>query len=181
MYLTASRPDIMFSVCICAMFQSCPKESHLGLVKRIIRYVKGSLDLGLWYPNNTQFDLVGYCDADFAGSLTDRKSTSGTCQLLGMSLVSWFSKKQNSIALSTTEAEYVAAGCCCAQILWMRQTLSDYGLTFPPTTIYCDSSSAIDLSKNHVHHSRTKHIDIRHHFIRDHQDKKDVSLGTHSH
>ena len=116
-YLTASRPDIMFSVCICARFQSCPKESHLGLVKRIIRYVKGSLDLGLWYPNNTQFDLVGYCDADFAGSLTDRKSTSGTCQLLGMSLVSWFSKKQNSIALSTTEAEYVAAGCCCAQIL----------------------------------------------------------------
>ena len=176
LYLTASRPDIMFSVCICARFQSCPKESHLGLVKRIIRYVKGSLDLGLWYPNNTQFDLVGYCDADFAGSLTDRKSTSGTCQLLGMSLVSWFSKKQNSIALSTTEAEYVAAGCCCAQILWMRQTLSDYGLTFPPTTIYCDSSSAIDLSKNHVHHSRTKHIDIRHHFIRDHQDKKDISL-----
>ena len=109
-------------------------------------------------------------------SLTDRKSTSGTCQLLGMSLVSWLSKKQNSIALSTTEAEYVAAGCCCAQILWMRQTLSDYGLSFPPTTIYCDSSSAIDLSKNHVHHSRTKHIDVRHHFIRDHIDKKDVTL-----
>ena len=124
----------------------------------------------------TQFDLVGYCDADIAGSLTDRKSTSGTCQLLGMSLVSLFSKKQNSIALSTTETEYVAAGYCCAQILWMRQTLSDYGLTFPPTTIYCDSSSAIDLSKNHVHHSRTKHIDIRHRFIRDHQDKKDISL-----
>ena len=176
LYLTASRPDIMFSVCICARFQSCPKESHLGLVKRIIRYVKGSLDLGLWYPNNTQFDLVGYCDVDFAGSLTDRKSTSVTCQLLGMSLVSWFSKKQNSIALSTTEAEYVAAGCCYAQILWMRQIFSDYGLTFPPTTIYCDSSSAIDLSKNHVHHSRTKHIDIQHHFIIDHQDKNDISL-----
>ena len=93
-----------------------------------------------------------------------------------MSLVSWFSKKQNSIALSTTEAEYVAAGCCCAQILWMRQTLSDYGLTFPPTTIYCDSSSAINLSKNHVQHSRTMYIDVRHHFIRDHIDKKDVSL-----
>ena len=70
----------------------------------------------------------------------------------------------------------MSPGCCCAQILWMRQTLSDYGLSFPPTTIYCDSSSAIDLSKNHVHHSRTKHIDIRHHFIRDHQDKKDISL-----
>ena len=83
LYLTASRPDIMFSVCICARFQSCPKESHLGLVKRIIRYVKGSLDLGLWYPNNTQFDLVGYCDADFAGSLTDRKSTSGYMSTIG--------------------------------------------------------------------------------------------------
>ena len=114
LYLTASRPDIMFSVCLCARFQSCPKESHLGLVKRIIRYVKGTLDLGLWYPNDAQFDLVGFCDADFAGSLTDRKSTSGTCQLLGMSLVSWFSKKQNSIALSTTEAEYVARLLLCS-------------------------------------------------------------------
>ena len=121
-------------------------------------------------------DLVGYCDADYAGSLVDRKSTSGTCQFLGRSLVSWFSKKQSSIALSTTEAEYIAAGCCCAQILWMRQTLADYGLTFPPTTIWCDSSSAIDLSKNPVLHNRTKHIDVRHHFLRDHVDKKDISF-----
>ena len=83
LYLTASRHDIMFSVCLCARFQSCPKESHLGLVKRIIRYVKGTLDLGLWYPNGAQFNLVGFCDADFAGSLTDRKSTSGTCQPIG--------------------------------------------------------------------------------------------------
>ena len=176
LYLTASRPDLMLSVCVCARFQSLPKESHMCLVKRIIRYVRGTLDLGLWYPRGSHFDLVGYCDADFAGCVTDRKSTSGTCQLLGMSLVSWFSKKQNSIALSTTEAEYIAAGCCCAQILWMRQTLADYRITFPPTTILCDSSSAINLSKNHVLHARTKHIDIRHHFLRDHVDKKDISF-----
>ena len=94
LYLTASRPDLMFSVCVCARFQSSPKESHLILVKRIIRYVKGSLSLGLWYPSGSQIELVGYCDADFAGSRTDRKSTSGTCQFLGMSLVSWFSKNK---------------------------------------------------------------------------------------
>ena len=176
LYLTASRPELMLSVCICARFQSLPKESHMSLVKRIIRYVKGTLGLGLWYPRGSHFDLVGFCDADFAGCPTDRKSTSGTCQMLGMSLVSWFSKKQNSIALSTTEAEYIAAGCCCAQILWMRQTLADYRITFPPTTIWCDSSSAINLSKNHVLHARTKHIDIRHHFLRDHVDKKDISF-----
>ena len=176
LYLTSSRPDIMLSVCVCARFQSNPKESHIGYVKRIIRYVKGSIGLGLWYPRVDHLDLVGYCDADYAGSQVDRKSTSGTCQFLGRSLVSWFSKKQSSIALSTTEAEYIAAGCCCAQILWMRQTLADYDLTFPPTTIWCDSSSAIDLSKNPVLHYRTKHIDVRHHFLRDHVDKKDISF-----
>ena len=102
LYLTASRPDLMLSVCVCARFQSNPKESHLCFVKRIIRYVKGSIGLGLWYPRVDHLDLVGYCDADYAGSLVDRKSTSGTCQFLGRSLVSWFSKKQSSIALSTT-------------------------------------------------------------------------------
>ena len=114
LYLAASRPDLMLSVCVCERFQSNPKESHLCFVKRIIRYVNGSIGLGLWYPRVDHLDLVGYCDADYAGSLVDRKSTSGTCQFLGRSLVSWFSKKQSSIALSTTEAEYVTAGCCCA-------------------------------------------------------------------
>ena len=176
LYLIASRHDLMLSVCVCARFQSNPKESHLCFVKHIIRYVKGSIGLGLWYPRVDHLDLVRSCDADYAGSLVDRKSTSGTCQFLGRSLVSWFSKKQRSIALSTTEAEYVAAGCCSAQIIWMRHTLGDYGLTFPPTTIWCDSSSSIDLSKNPVLHNRTKHIDVRHRFLRDHIDKKDISF-----
>ncbi|MCH82973.1 copia-type pol polyprotein [Trifolium medium] len=109
LYLTASRPDIMFSVCMCARFQANPKESHLSAVKRIMRYLIGTQKMGLWYPKGTDCTLVGYSDSDFAGCKMDRKSTSGTCHLLGNSLVSWHSKKQASVALSTTEAEYVAA------------------------------------------------------------------------
>ena len=117
LYLTASRPDIMFSVCMCARFQANPKESHLSAVKRIMRYLVGTQQMGLWYPKGASSSLVGYSDSDFAGCKMDRKSTSGTCHFLGCSLVSWHSKKQNSVALSTAEAEYVAAGSCCAQIL----------------------------------------------------------------
>ncbi|PNX58596.1 copia protein, partial [Trifolium pratense] len=109
LYLTASRPDIMFSVCMCARFQANPKESHLSAVKRIMRYLIGTQKMGLWYPRGTNCTLVGYSDSDFAGCKMDRKSTSGTCHLLGNSLVSWHSKKQASVALSTAEAEYVAA------------------------------------------------------------------------
>ncbi|XP_019244594.1 PREDICTED: uncharacterized protein LOC109224472 [Nicotiana attenuata] len=105
LYLTASRPDIIFSVCKCARFQSAPKESHLTVVKRIIRYLIGTTELGLWYDHTNNFSLRGFSDADFAGGKTDRKSTSGTCQLLGNALVSWHSKKQNCVALSTTKSK----------------------------------------------------------------------------
>ncbi|KAH9780462.1 hypothetical protein KPL71_008083 [Citrus sinensis] len=176
LYLTASRPDIMFSVCLCARFQSCPKESHLLAVKRIFRYLSGTIDIGLWYPRGTHIDLTCFSDADFAGYKVDRKSTSGTCYILGHSLVSWFSKKQNSVALSTTEAEYIAAGSCCAQALWMKQTLRDYGINLEQIPIKCDNTSAINLSKNPIQHSRTKHIEIRHHFLRDHVQKGDIAL-----
>lgn len=135
LYLTASRPDIMFSVCLCARFQSNPKESHVLAVKRIFKYLIGTQDVGLWYPNGDNFELIGYSDADFAGCKVDRKSTSGTCQLLGNKLVSWFSKKQNSIALSTAEAEYIAASSCCAQVFWIRQELKGFGINFKQTPI----------------------------------------------
>ncbi|KAG8068859.1 hypothetical protein GUJ93_ZPchr0005g15577 [Zizania palustris] len=105
LYLTASRPDIMFSVCMCARFQAAPKDCHLMAVKRILRYLKHSIHIGLWYPKGAKFKLIGYSDSDYAGCKVDRKSTSGGCQFLGRSLVSWASKKQNSVALSTTEAE----------------------------------------------------------------------------
>ena len=114
LYLSASRPDIMFSVCMCARFQSNPKQSHLSAVKRIIRYLVGTTNIGLWYPRNFTCTLIGYSDSDFAGSKTNRKTTSGTCQFIGSTLVSWHSKKQNSVALSIAEVEYISAGSCCA-------------------------------------------------------------------
>jgi hypothetical protein len=117
LYLCASRPDIMLSICMCARFQADPKEVHLRAVKRIMRYLVYTPKFGLCYPKGSTFDLIGYSDADWAGRKIDRKNTSGTCQFLGRSLVSWDSKKQNSVALSTAEAEYIAAGHCCAQLL----------------------------------------------------------------
>jgi transposase InsO family protein len=178
LYLTASRPDIMFSVCMCARFQASPKESHLVAVKRILRYLKHTPSIGLWYPKGARFELVGYSDSDYAGCKVDRKSTSGGCHMLGRSLVSWSSKKQNSVALSTAEAEYIAAGACCAQILYMKQTLLDYGVVLEKVPLLCDNESAVKLANNPVQHSRTKHIDIRHHFLRDHVAKNDISLES---
>jgi hypothetical protein len=166
----------MLSVCMCARFQDNPKECHLMAVKRIFRYLVHTPNLGLWYPKGSTFDLLGYSDSDYASCKVDRKSTTGTCQFLGRSLVSWSSKKQNSVALSTAEAEYVAAGACCAQLLWMKQTSSDYGCKFSKITLLCDNESAIKLANNPVQHSRTKHIDIRHHFLQDHEAKGDIAL-----
>ncbi|KAK9035730.1 hypothetical protein V6N11_077761 [Hibiscus sabdariffa] len=176
LYLTASRPDIMFSVCLCARFQANPKESHLKAIKRIFRYLQDTPSLGLWYARDSTFDLHAYSDADYGGCKVDRKSTSGTCQFLGNMLISWFSKKQNSVALSTTEAEYISAGSCCAQVLWMKQQLLDYGIDVGTIPIKCDNTSVICLTKNPIQHSRTKHIEIRHHFIRDHVSKNDIVL-----
>ncbi|XP_059279508.1 secreted RxLR effector protein 161-like [Lycium ferocissimum] len=119
LYLTASRPDIMFSVCKCARFQSAPKESHLTAVKRIIKYLIGTQEIGLWYPNSDNFDLIGFSDAYFASDKTDRKSTSDTCQISGDLLISWQSKKQTPVALSISEAKYLALGSCGTQLLWM--------------------------------------------------------------
>ena len=114
LYLTATRPDIQFSVCLCARFQACPKESHFTAVKRIFRYLVGTQDIRLWYPANCSLELVAYTDADYAGSRLDRKSTSGYCQFLRGCLVSWASKKQHFVALSTTEVEYVTVSSCAA-------------------------------------------------------------------
>ncbi|XP_075102008.1 secreted RxLR effector protein 161-like [Nicotiana tabacum] len=141
LYLTATRPYIVFSVGLCARFQSSPKESHLKAAKRILRYLKRTQDLILYYPPGDNYDLIGfkcckleynkrlkygiiayhqYADADYAGYLVDRKSTSGMAHFLGSFLISWGTKKQKSVALSTAEAEYVAAAFCCAQFLWIK-------------------------------------------------------------
>ena len=116
-YLTANRLDIMFCVCLCARFQACHKESHLIALKCIFRYLFGTQNLGLWYPKKSSLELIGFFDADYTGSKTSRKSTSGICQFLGHMLVSWSSKKQNSITLSTAETKYITASSCYAQIL----------------------------------------------------------------
>ncbi|GJU41852.1 putative ribonuclease H-like domain-containing protein [Tanacetum coccineum] len=176
MYLTASRPDIMFAVCACSRFQVTPKTSHLSAVKRIFRYLKGKPKLGLWYPRVSSFDLEAYSDSDYAGANLDRKSTTGGCQFLGRRLISWQCKKQTIVATSTTEAEYVAAANCCGQVLWIQNQMLDYGFNFMNTKIYIDNESTICIVKNPVYHSKTKHIAIRHHFIRDAYEKKLIQV-----
>ncbi|GJT17029.1 retrovirus-related pol polyprotein from transposon TNT 1-94 [Tanacetum coccineum] len=176
LYLTASRPNIMFSVCLYARFQEAPKTSYLEAVKRIFRYIKGTTHLGLWYPKGTGIETIVYADSDHAGDYVDQKSTSGICTFVGCCLTSWFSKKQTALAISTTKAEYVSAEKACQQALWMKQALIDYDVQLDDVPIMCDNKGAIDLSKNPVQHSRTKHIKIRHHFLRDNVQKGHISI-----
>ncbi|TYJ97126.1 gag-pol polyprotein [Cucumis melo var. makuwa] len=139
LYLTASRPDIAYAIGIRARYQANPRITHLEAVKRILKYVHGTSDFGMMYSYDTTPTIVGYCDADWAGSADDPK----------------------------TEAEYMAAGSGCTQLIWMENMLLEYGFDQDTMTLYCDNMSAIDISKNPVQHSRTKHIDIRHHFVRE--------------
>ncbi|GJS16147.1 retrovirus-related pol polyprotein from transposon TNT 1-94 [Tanacetum coccineum] len=176
MYLTASRPDIQFSTCLYARYQDNPKESHLVTVKRIFRYLKGTPNLGLWYPKGPGFDQKAYSDLDNVRCNLDRKSTSGGCQILGGKLVCWSAKKQSFVAMSSAEAEYVAAVGCYAQALLIKSQLADYDVLYDKVPIFCDNTSAIAISNNPVLHSRTKHIDITYHFIRDHILKGDIEL-----
>nr|GEY96508.1 hypothetical protein [Tanacetum cinerariifolium] len=142
MYVTSSRPDIMFATCMFARYQANPNEHHVSAVKRIFCYLKRTINLGLWYPKDSGFDLTAYSDADHAG----------------------------------LESEYVAVSGCCAQVLWMRTQLTDYGFFYDKVPIYCDSKSAISISCNLVHHTRTKHINVRYHFIKDHVEKGTIEL-----
>nr|GEX22974.1 uncharacterized mitochondrial protein AtMg00810-like [Tanacetum cinerariifolium] len=148
MYVTSSKPDIMFAICMCARYQANPNEHHVSAVKRIFRYLKGTINLGLWYPKDSGFDLTAYSDADHAGCHLDQKNTSGSVQFLGEKLVCWSSKKQNCVSISTTESEYVAVSSCCAQVLWMRTQLTNYGFFYDNVPIYRDSKSTIAISCN---------------------------------
>jgi len=130
----------------------------------------------LWYPKGSTCSLISYTDSDFAGCKTERKSTSETCHIRGNALVSWSCKKQVCVSLSIAEAEYITAGSCCAKILWLKQQLNDYEIDLGCISIKCDNTSAINLTKNLVMHSITKHIDICHHFLRNHVLKGDISL-----
>ncbi|GJX85999.1 retrovirus-related pol polyprotein from transposon TNT 1-94 [Tanacetum coccineum] len=167
MYLTSSRPDLNYDVCLCARYQVKPTENHLQAVKRIFRYLNGTIHMGLWYSKDTDMSLTAYADADHVGCQDTRRSTLGSAQFLGDKLVSWSSKKQNSNAISSIKAEYIALSGCCSQILWMRSQLTDYGFKFNKIPLYYDNKSAIALCCNNVQHSRAKHINIRYHFIKD--------------
>ncbi|GKC01123.1 retrovirus-related pol polyprotein from transposon TNT 1-94 [Tanacetum coccineum] len=158
------------------IYQAKPTKKHFEAIKRVFRYLKGTINMGLWYPKDNAMSLTAYADADHAGCQDTRRSTSGSAQFLGDRLVSWSSKKQRSTAISTTEAEYIAMSGCCAQILWMRSQLKDYGFDFNKIPLYCDNKSAIALCCNNVQHSRSKHIDIRHHFIREQVENRVVEL-----
>ncbi|GKF35603.1 hypothetical protein Tco_0112361 [Tanacetum coccineum] len=166
----------MFSVCLYARFQEDPKISYLEAVKRIFRYVKGTMHLGLWYPKGSDIETIVYAESDHAGDYVDQKSTSGICTLMGRCLTSWFSKKQTALAISTTEPEYVSARKACQQALWMKQSLVDYGIKIDDISIMCDNKGDIDLSKNPVQYSRIKYIDIRHHFLHDNVQKGNISI-----
>eukprot|EP00253_Pinus_taeda_P031084 PITA_31084 len=168
MYLTATRPDIMHAVSLISRFMERPKETHWPAAKRILRYVNGTKGFGILYSSSETFRLTGYTESDWAGSVDDRKSTSGYVFHMGSRAISWASKKQPVVALSTAEVEYVATTTAACQAVWLRRVLRDLCHEQENgTTIYCDSSSAITLSKNSVFHKRTKHIDTKFHFIRE--------------
>nr|GEV15924.1 hypothetical protein [Tanacetum cinerariifolium] len=168
MYLTTSRPDIVHATCYCARYQAKPIEKHIIAVKRIFWYLKDTIHMGLWYLKDTGFELTAFSDSNHAGCLDSRKSTSGGIQFLGGDkLVSWSSKNQDCTTMSSAEAEYVSLSTCCAQVLWLRTQLTDYGFYFDKIPMYCESKAAIAISCNPVQHSRTKHIDVRYHFIKE--------------
>lgn len=167
MYLTATRPDLMYSVCLISRYMEKPTKMHLQAVKRIYRYLKGTVELGIRYRRCGEGSLVAFADSDYAGDVDDRKSTSGYLFMLEIGAVSWSSKKQPVVTLSTIEAEFIAAASCACQGVWLRRILEKLGhVQGISTTIYCDNSSAIKLSKNPALHGRSKHIDVRFHFLR---------------
>ncbi|XP_075645448.1 secreted RxLR effector protein 161-like [Castanea sativa] len=168
MYLTATRPDLMYVVSLISRFMASPTELHLLAAKRVLRYLKGTVDLGVFYRNEGNGELMAYTDSDYAGDVDDRKNTSGYVFLLNEGTVSWSSKKQPVVALSATEAEFVATASCACQGVSMRRVLEKLGHSQGKcTTVLCDNNSTNKLSKNLVMHGCSKHIDVRFHFLRD--------------
>ncbi|GJS83889.1 retrovirus-related pol polyprotein from transposon TNT 1-94 [Tanacetum coccineum] len=175
-YLTSSRPNRIYAVCLSVWYHAKPTEKHLNAVKRIFRYLKGTINMGLWYSKDTGMSLIAYADVYHVVCQETRRSTSGSAQFLGDKLVSWSSKKQKSTAISSKEAEYIALFGCCAQILWMHSQLTNYGFQFNKIPLYCDNKNAIALCCNNVQHSRAKHIDVRYHFINEQVENGIVEL-----
>jgi hypothetical protein len=177
MYLVNTRPDICFAVNTLSQFMVEPRQEHWVATKHVLRYLRGTMEYGLRYLGDGEVKLQGYTDSDWAGSATDRKSTSGCCFSLGSTMISWFSRKQTFVALSSAEAEYMAASTASCEAIWLRKLLAGlFDQELDPTVIYCDNQSCIKLSENPVFHDRSKHIEIRYHFIRDKIQKGAVKL-----
>ncbi|GMI99343.1 cysteine-rich RLK (RECEPTOR-like protein kinase) 8 [Hibiscus trionum] len=176
-YLTITRPDIAFSVGVISQFMEQPCEGHLIAAKRILRYIKGTLSYGLMYEQAKTFSLSGFVDADWAGDVNDRRSTTGFCFTTGSAAISWCSKKQTTVALSSCEAEYVAATMATQECLWLRRLIQEIVTIFKhPIPIYCDNESAIKLAGNPVFHARSKHIETHYHFVREKVLSQDIEL-----
>jgi hypothetical protein len=168
MYLMNTRPDICFAMNTLSQFLVEPRHVHLVAAKHMMRYLKGTLDYGLSYDGDHNFTLSGYTDSDWAGSFSNRKSTSGCCFSLGSAMISCQSRKQSSIALSTMEAEYIAACSASCEAIWLRKLFTSlFNLEMEATTILCDNQSFIKMTENPVFHDKSKHIEIRYHYIHD--------------
>jgi hypothetical protein len=168
MYLTNTRPDICFAVNTLSQYLVEPRRVHLVAAKHVMRYLKGTLDYGFCYTGDHDFRLYGYTDSEWAGIASDRKRTSRCCFSLGSAMTSWKSRKQSSIALSTTEAEYIAACSSSCEAIWLRKLLTGlFDLKMEATVILCDNQSCIKMMENLVFHDKSKHIEIRYHYIRD--------------
>ena len=176
-YLTCTRPDILYAVGLVSRYMENPKTTHFKAAKRILRYIKGTINFGLLYSFSNDYKLVGYSDSDWGGDVDDRKSTTGFVFFMGDTAFTWMSKKQPIVTLSTCEAEYVAATSSVCHAIWLRNLLKELSLAQEePTEICVDNKSAIALSKNPVFHDRSKHIDTRYHFIRECIARKEVQI-----
>ena len=177
--VTCTRPDIAFAVNQVAQFSCHPTRAHWEAVKRIFSYLKGTAAYGITFGNKTAGGgaLLAYSDADFAANLDDRRSTTGVLLMLNGGPVSWKSQRQSCVSLSTTESEYVAAAAAAKEVVWMRRLLQDIGRhQSKPTLLFCDNQSAIKLVRNPQFHQRTKHIDVKFHFIRDLQEEHVIDV-----
>jgi hypothetical protein len=182
-YLTITRPDITFAVSLASQFMHAPTQAHMQIVKRILRYLKGSIGRGILMRNNNHTRIMGYSDADWAGSAYDRKSTTGYCTFVGGNLVSWKSKKQTVIARSSAEAEYRAMASTACELIWLKYLLSDLGINHDqPISMFCDNQAAMHIAANPVFHERTKHIEVDCHYVRSQVQNKVIdTIFTRSH
>lgn len=177
LYLTDTRPDLMFPTSFLSRYMSSPTNVHFGVGKRILRYLKGTKNQGIWYFKNKEVILKGFCDSDWAGCTDDMKSTSGYVFSLGSGAVCWNSKKQQVVAQSTAEAEYIAACAAANQAIWMQNVLKDLGhKQSAPMELCCDNKYAIAIVQNPVQHQRTKHIKIKFHTIREYEKEKLIKM-----